>query len=289
MDFSKKVNQKGQAVLIILLIIAVVLTIGLSTISSSTTDIKVSQQTEESSRAFYVAESGLEEAFLLNAAPTGTIGNIDYTVTKSTKGGENETEFLFPYQVSAGDPQTVWLIGHKEADGAIDDPSTAYDESKGKLKVCWGNPAEKSAMMITLVYESGGYKIARYNYDPDPSRGNNFDLAEPGSSQPIEGQTLAYCSRDIVLPAGITPYFIRMNLLYNTSPTSLGVVSLRADGVPITEKIPDLPTQGFCFESTATVKESGITRKIRQCKLWPNLPNIFSWGLFSKEGDLGGY
>lgn len=285
MNYRREKDQSGQTVLIILLIVAVILTIGLSTISSSTTDIKVSQQTEESSRAYYVAESGLEEAFLLNAAPTGTIGNIQYDVTKTSQGGN--TEFLFPYKVSAGDPQTVWLIGHTE-NGAIDNPATSYREADGKLKVCWGDSAEKSALMVSVVYETGGsYRIARYNYDSDPVRvlENKFETALTTGLPLIEGKTLAYCSGDIILPVG-TPYFLRINLLYNTSPVPAGVISLRRGSDP-SVPIPALPTQGFCFESTATVIESGVTRKIKQCKLWPNLPNIFSWGLFSKEGDLG--
>jgi hypothetical protein len=286
MALTERFGCEGQTVLIILLIIAVILTIGLSTISSSVTDIKVSQQTEESSRAYYVAESGLEEAFIaadsefVDGIKSGNIGNIDYTVKKTAQG--DDAEFLFPYQVSAGDPQTVWLVGHN-TDGTLK-TSEFYDGTKGNVKICWGeNATEKSALMVSLVYESGGsYKIARDNYDSDPGRGNNFKVAGPGMT--VKNKNLQYCSGEIQVPSGTgtTPYFVRLNLLYNSSPTSLGVVSVKKG----TEDQPSLLTQGYCYTSAATVKESGITRKIEQCKLWPNLPNIFSWGLFSKEGDL---
>lgn len=290
MTLTKRTDQEGQTILIILLIIAVILTIGLSTISSSVTDIKVSQQTEESSRAYYVAESGLEEAFIAadseftGGFKSGKIGNIDYTVKKTAQG--DATEFLFPYQVSAGDPQTVWLVGHSP-DGTLD-KSVSYNETEGKLKICWGdNSVPKPALMASLVYYDDAdfkYKVARYNYDPDSVRrvgvGNNFEVTG-ATGDVIEGKNLLYCSGEIVIPSG-TPYFIRLNLLYNSSPTSLGIVSVEnGTGDP-----PSLLTQGYCYTSAATVEESGITRKIEQCKLWPNLPNIFSWGLFSKEGNL---
>lgn len=280
---KKDSRVQGQTVLIILLIVAVILTIGLSTISSTITDIKVTQQTEESSRAYYVAESGLEESFLRNSASSGVIGNIQYDVTESWQGGT--TEFLFPFSVLAGDPQNFWLVDHDRTTGAIVD-TLSSNFFNGDLNICWSETtAEKPALMVTIVYKQvSTYKIFRFNFDPDPTRGNFFQLADtvPGGVE-IEGKNLKYCvnGQRIVVPAN--SYFVRLNLVYNTTPQSVGVKSLHkvVGGTP-----PDLKEQGPCFESTAIVLESGITRKIRQCKMWPNLPNIFSWGLFSREGDL---
>jgi len=54
--------KKGQAALIVLLVVAVALGFGLSTISRSTTELKISKQEQEASRAFNAAEAGIEEA-----------------------------------------------------------------------------------------------------------------------------------------------------------------------------------------------------------------------------------
>ncbi|MGB9585898.1 MAG: hypothetical protein ACPL7A_00585, partial [Anaerolineales bacterium] len=61
-------KNSGQALLIILLVMAVGLTIGLAVISRSVTDIRISRQEEESARMFSVAEAGIEEALKAGAS-----------------------------------------------------------------------------------------------------------------------------------------------------------------------------------------------------------------------------
>lgn len=261
-------TKRGQAVLVILLIMVVILTIGLSIISSSITDIKISQQQEEASRAFYVAESALEESLkLLEAASPGSIGGISYQVTKEELGG---LEFLFPSPVEQGSSQTVWLVGHKN-DGTL----KLEEKYTGPISFYWSDQgsSDEPALMVSLIYKEGGvYKISRYNFDPVSTRrdSNKFASASFGSYS-IGGKILKY-SGSINIPGGIQPYFLRLTLVYNSTPQSLGV---KVSGGKI------LPNQGFCFKSTAVVPESGVTRKLEQCKLWENLPEIFSWGLFS--------
>lgn len=266
-------SQKGQTVLIILLIMAVLLTIGISTISSSITDIKISQQTEEASRAFYVAESALEERLSLplnvfEAKPEeGTIGGIDYQVSKTAQSGDS---FLFPFKVDADDSQTIWLIPYNENTEVFNVNSTYT----GSFTLYWGNngTSEEPALTVTVVYKDGSsYKIHRYNYDPNNTRKdeNKFNLAVSGSF-PLGGENLKFSSAQIAVTNGV---LLKLTLLYNNSAQSLGI--MKASGSP------SFPNQGNCFISSATVPESGITRKIKQCKLWSNLPGIFSWGLFS--------
>ena len=57
-------NQHGQALLIVLLTLAVTLTVVLSVVSRSVTDITVSTYEEDALRAFSAAEAGIEEALL---------------------------------------------------------------------------------------------------------------------------------------------------------------------------------------------------------------------------------
>jgi hypothetical protein len=54
--------KQGQAVLIVLLVAAVALVFGLSIISQSTTDVRISQHENEAARAFNAAEAGIEDA-----------------------------------------------------------------------------------------------------------------------------------------------------------------------------------------------------------------------------------
>src|SRR3989344_3666431 len=82
-------QSSGQAVLLVLLVAAVALGLGLSIISQSTTDIRISQQEQESARAFNAAEAGIETALkAITSVPLGIpqsleVNNIpvEYTVS----------------------------------------------------------------------------------------------------------------------------------------------------------------------------------------------------------------
>lgn len=99
-------QEKGQAVLIVLLVAAVALVFGLSIISQSTTDIRISQHENEAARAFNAAEAGIEDA-LKNMTigsfeiPVGDI-TVNYQVT-----GENVLEGVY----KENDTATVILGG----------------------------------------------------------------------------------------------------------------------------------------------------------------------------------
>jgi len=80
---NKNKKESGQALLIVLLGMAVILTLVLSIVSRSVTDISLTKKDEESLRAFSAAEAGVEQ--LLVGGPSATSfpnssysGNITY-------------------------------------------------------------------------------------------------------------------------------------------------------------------------------------------------------------------
>jgi len=266
-------KNSGQVLLVILLIMAVGLTMGLAVVSRSVTDVSISRQEEESVRVFSVAEAGIEEALRLGYAPAGTIeiGGITATVDQTDLG--KTQEFSFPGEYEAGDVQTLWLVEHKE-DGTLD---TNNKYSEGTVEVYWGEEGGGTApaLEVTLIYDQGGIKIMRWALDPDSSRRtvNNFDSAELGNFQ-VGGKTFKYKKSlsSLPCPSSIC-YTLRFRLLYNNQPQILGVKGLGSN----------LPSQGACYESTATNPQTGITRKVRQCQLHKALPGIFDYVLYSEE------
>ena len=62
--FKLPMRESGQALLIVVLSLAVVLTVVLSILARSVTDIKLSTGSEESLRAFSAAEAGIERALI---------------------------------------------------------------------------------------------------------------------------------------------------------------------------------------------------------------------------------
>lgn len=271
-----KQNSSGQALLIILLIMAVALTIGLSVISRSITDIRISQEQEESARVFSAAEAGLESLLATGGAP-GTIG--DFTITTDTQPRGDSYFFIFPKAIVAGDTQTVWLVGHN-SDG---DPDPGVAQFSGtRLDVFWGNegtPSDQNdtpALEATIFYKLGdSFETIKYTSDPHPTRRNqnNFSGSDLTiNPSPIEDKQFSFQRRILNLPTNM--YVLRLKLIYNEGTDHI----LGVQGVGGT-----LPLQGNCYASTATSATTGISRKVEQCQFYPSLSGIFDYVLYSES------
>lgn len=278
---SKEIKkEEGQAILILLLAIAVILTVGLSIVSRSITDVKISQQSQESARALWVAQAGLEKAIRSNTS----IGNpndqqelngVLYYVEKNDLGGS--TEYVYPSAVKANEAVTIWLVGHDSNGNIV--PSNEYN---GTLRFYWGeneSGSSSTAIEITFIYQDGGgFKIKRYVYDPYSSRSPATNFSSPVScaDKSFGGKTFANCSSLLSLPVAVasgTNYMVKARLLFNSVPKPIGVRSSA-----------NLPLQGSCFPVTATVQESGVTKKYEECQLFESTPPIFDNLLYSGGG-----
>ncbi len=274
--FIKKDSQKGQVLLIVLLVISVILVVGLSVVSRSVTDIKISQQSQESARALWVAMSGLEKAIRANSSGTvefPTVDNITNEVRREDIGGQPELIYQGNYFQNGS--MTLWLLSHDDSGNlVVPNPYTG----PSKLKFFWGESGsgEKPALEATLIYKSGASFLAkRFAYaPPDLAAATHFD--EAAGSCSLAGTDFSYCSAVVDLPAGVVPYLVRIKLLLNDSSPPVGVSSPDGSSFPI---------QGYCFVSTATVQESGITRVPKECRYWPTTPQIFDYLLYS-GGDI---
>lgn len=274
MDLMRKISapagQKGQALLIVLLVMVVGLTIGLSLATRSVTDIKISTQLEESSRAFSAAEAGIEAALKGESEPATPvqIGNATYIFSKDTAGGTDQPLALG--KIGIADTYTVWLTSH-DTDGNLQIGDT-YDYDGTTIDICWGEGGEttKPAMEVSVVYRQGGiYKITRGAYDPeDGGRRNNNHFADTDDGVNCGGG-FAY-GKTSTLPAGVL-VALRLRPFY--LETNAGVEP--QDGF-------DLSSQGLLITSTGTAGDT--TRKVEVVQSYPSLPAIFDYLLFSGTG-----
>ncbi len=255
-EFGSK--SSGQALLIIVLIMAVGLTIGLAVVSRSVSNIKISEQTEEASRAFSAAEAGIEEA--LKSLPIGTTLEGQLTTDSTYKTtvfsvGEGVQQFIFPQEIQVDKPQTVYLARYG-ADGTL---TKYYDGSS--IDLCWSGNA---AIEASLYYNSGGYKVARYVVDPVVGRTPSAD------SPSTEGCAGLSRKKQLTLPSGssVTLLFLRLRVLYENA--KVGVVAQTGK---------TLPSQGVKIESTGTAGSS--TRKIEVFRSYPVPPAILDFALYS--------
>lgn len=256
--------QKGQIVLIVLLIMVVGLTMGLAVISRSVTNIKMSTQTEQSQRAFSAAEAGIEEYLRLGVTPAPqSIGGANFTVSKSNVGGGTSPYII--RDVARDDTQTVWLAAHN-ADGTINE--TSYYQG-ATIDLCWGG--NNAALEASVFYKDPvalTYKVSRYAIDPDSGRRTSNSFYAPAAGG-CGGLNYKYTVNLSALPAG-PKILLRLRPVY--AQTSVGVVA------PVA---PGLPTQGSQVESTGQAGET--SRKVQVFQSYPVLPPIFDYVLFSGQ------
>jgi len=274
----KEKKQAGQIALVVLAVMAVTLTIGLSLSRRVLTDIQVSEQEEESAKAFSAAEAGIEEALRRLKAGEDLAGIGDYLETQLGEGLEIDVStasltggerFRYPRTLNPGEAVIIWLVGHN-SDGTLNE-GESYDG--GQITLCWDN--DDAALEAILFYRSdvGDDLISHYGYDPDPERRDNNGLAEVSGSCPEfdHGQT-------IDLPEG-TPLFLVLKPLYQTS--QVGVASPSGSS---------LPSQGYEIIATGQAdigSSRTVSRKIKVFRGWNTLPAAF-FSAISAGGSISG-
>ena len=147
---KKNHSNRGQVILIILLITTIGLTIGLSLVSRTITDIKVSTQITESSKAFSAAESGIEAALKGTGGGTLNLGSAtaNYAVTEL---GNSADPLVFK-DVAPGDTKTIWLIKHGTNGNLPTTPGSGDVGYEGEnILVCWGKKIGETEQKTTTT------------------------------------------------------------------------------------------------------------------------------------------
>lgn len=282
--------QSGQALLLVLLSMAVVLTIVLSVLSRTVTDIVVTTKEEEALRAFAAAEAGIERALIIgtNAGEFGDDARFTATVSNF---GYQQSEYVYPEKLLSGETAIIWFVDHNEDDGTLTcDTNECFTGSS--MKVCWGKEGTTSAIEVSIFYAEtlGDYstiKIARETVDPNSVRRstNNFSAIDVGICT-IDGngfefnKTLDFASLGIPAASynnqnGLQ--FAKIRMLYNTDIAYTVGVDVSASG-------NGLPSQGLRIESAGSSGEAN--RRIEVFQTFGELPPIFDAALFSSGGII---
>lgn len=268
-------NQRGQALVIVLLSMSVVLTLVLYILSRSVTDIAVSSRGEEAIRAFSAAEAGVERALVIGSSP-GTFENARFNAVVSGYS-EGLSTYNYPFDLASGDSATLWFMSH-DANGNLICDVTHPCFSGNSLKVCWGKPgtavsdAATPAIEVSIFYNDVTLKIARGAFDPKSARGNNFQSPDTTNGTCIIDNKTYQFGKTFGVPSlpdgGLK--FARVKMFYNT--TENHEVGFEAGG-------DTLPSQGSLISSTGTSGEAN--RKLEVFQSWPEPPMIFDNAVFS--------
>ncbi|OGM13697.1 hypothetical protein A3A76_02615 [Candidatus Woesebacteria bacterium RIFCSPLOWO2_01_FULL_39_23] len=307
---GERYREKGQALLIVLLVMSVAITIVLSVVARSISDVSVTTHEEESVRAFSAAEAGIEEALLsgLSVGQTTLSNNASYeaNVFETSPSGRF---FIYPGTLLTGDSATVWFVSH-DSDGNLS--CSPYCTAPTRIDVCWGkkgtldNDPETPAIEVTIVYDydpitsTTGYatgvnhnyqylRVVRATFDPNVSRSadNKFNSTNLGTDctgldQVYEFQKanllLNNAAERLYLDCWITPgcaIAMKIRFFYNTTTAQPLAIN---DLLPVST---NFPPQGKLIESVGT--STDISRKISVFQGYPEVPVIFETAVTSSS------
>jgi hypothetical protein len=302
--FQIRKRQEGQALLVVVLVMAVSLIVVLSIASRSTTDVTVTTYDENRLRAFSAAEAGVEEALLKNAS----VGTEQSPVIVDQEAGvgysasltvpSSSDTFNHPEPALSGQSRTFWLVSHA-ANGSLTCNSSPCTQAD-RLEFCWGNPgtsdssAVTPAIEITLYYDTSRLSVAgtndyqsmrtvRFTGDTSSARrsANNFQAANTSCS--FGNNTYAFSTGNITLSSSLPSncatggapgcmLMAKVKTLYNT--TTAHPLGLQVKG---TSSI--LPPQGIQVEGLGTAGDS--TSKVSVFRSFAEPQSVFDAGVFS--------
>lgn len=272
-------NERGQALLIVVLVMVVSLTIGLSVAGRSITNLRTSKEEESSQRAFSAAEAGIERAIKANcqALPCPTLASA---FSENSSNYNTNTTYLDGAEflvndgniISKNDGTDIWFVSHN-ADETLD-YSTTWS---GNFTLYWGSssdvcdsdPAKNTMAALEVIVITGTKALpvaTRYGLDKCASRAASNKFNTPQNGGTIGGKTFS-SSYTINVSSAIVA---RVIPLY--ASVTLGV----SGGGNA------LPSQGKKISSTG---ESGTTsRKITVFQGYPSLPSeFFQYILFTPK------
>ena len=286
MSYSSKhfLGQSGQILLIVVLVMVVSLTVGLSLASRSIINLRTAQEDESSQRAFSAAEAGVEQALQTGVTPPPNQQLLNNaSINSVTIQAISGSEFLMGggAAISQDDGVDVWFSSYPD----YQNPWT------GNLTVYWGSAVDScsaiptsntmAALEIIVISGSKTFPVAkRYTFDPCSTRSTYNKFAQvPGGdigTFSVASKTFHYR----------TPIFPQLNNISVSSGLLMRIISLFANTPIAVQKSagdPVLPPQGNQINS---VGASGNTqRKIQVFQAFPKMPSEFFQYIFFHPGS----
>lgn len=268
----------GQALIILLLVMVIGLTIGLSVATRSTTDIRIATQHAFSQKAFSAAEAGIEDALRRD------LGKVAQGSGKLTSSLGSDASFEVKVKAQGGTRSFVVdkpIVQDDVAQIILAPPQTP---SPTDLNVYWVSKSDSSesspraSLEITEVYLEGGeYKINKYAFNPncagssDTGEVNNFmsGYSCSDTDNNIGGRNFDLGVRIPLSASPKVPQLLRIRPLYNKT-------SVAVDAYPGNTT---LPIQSYLIESTGI--SGDVSRKLQVSRSLEALPSIFDYAIYS--------
>lgn len=277
-------NQSGQVLVIFLLVLVIGLALVLSIASRTVTDIRQTTTSDESNRAYFAAESGVEDALKKiesNLSPGSY--SLNFEAVNRTDANVVVSDILW----TTSETQPLDFGSFKKDDVAQVNLLNVFNNlgagsnilPNNTLNLYWGDTNEVysgatvPAIEVSIVtHNAGTWGIKKMTFDP--AGRNNFCSAAVGGAPGTKYRYLvalrlnsnASCSRNDTVTD--SPVIARVRFLYNDEV----IFGVSAD--------INLTKQGDRIISTGQT-DSGVTRKIQVNRFYPALPAIFDYVLYN--------
>ena len=233
-------DEKGQMLLIVILVMVIALTVGLSLVSRSITDLKTTTDESDSQKAFSAAEAGIEKTLnnptpILIAQDLGNNAKIQSVTINDINGSQIILNNGNP--VPKDDGVDLWLSTYNT------NIAQAYQNPwSGKLYIYWGTKNGCSDAALEVIVLSGtrlSPTVAKYAVDPCLARANvnNFSSIAGGGTT-FSNKTFSF-GTSIIINGGLLVHIIP---LYAGTP--LGFAGDDGSG-----NARSLPSQGKIYNS----------------------------------------
>jgi hypothetical protein len=276
-------HQRGQVVIVLLLITIVALSIGLSLTSRSVSEIKNTNKIEQSSRAYYGAEAGLERAISQNLPQGGTFqldNDVQVTVTEGPELPEQNGQALEYPNFDKEQVAQVWLLNPKTLD-------MRQKYSSNDLDIYYGNyTTPKPAFKFSIIYAfNNAYQQTNFYIDqeadsrPNPNGFSSQDI-DCNSNNTIDTsvsrQSKFECKVRLsnIVPSGAVPIVLRARMFYSSNQK-----------FAVKPVSGNLPPQARLYTSIGTTGSESVQRVLQILKIDNVVPPFFDYAIFS-AGDI---
>ena len=257
MQNKKTTPQSGQVAVVVLLIMVVLLTIGLSLATRTTQELFLSDQQSESARVFNAAESGIEQALSeLQGQGTLSIDGVDvaYNVTGSSTLDTRVAEGASVHIDLTGYTSSVNFEWASEAD--------CSERASLVANIFYSDTTTNPATVRTKVIPFGP---TCNGHDSD----NFFDGTATGASNTYRHQfTITSVGSPFNQSLPPNPLFMRIKPVYADTDIKI------SGGV-------GFPTQYHVISSTGTYSEGDEERNIEVSRTLPTGPAYMDYALYS--------
>jgi len=260
---SEKNNQKGQTLVIVIIMMVLALSVGITISSRFTKTLRDITEYDNSSRALAAAEAAIERMLIVPNETLeeyinfGSCGSDCVLEISGVFGYKSRADVVLSFAGSSNDPYEL-----KGSDGEVSQVSLDGYGSGSTLNVCWNDGA---SVYASYIYDqSGVIKSDIYAFNPVSYAGYENGFSE---ASPLYGYQNCFTVNTIGTPKvlRIKPYNFD-SFIYVIPASSQSI-----------------PSQGVLITSTG--RSGNAVRTVKVLKSSASAPEFFDYAIYQKSTE----